>query len=248
MLNRIREYQLLPMDIDDLSELRDNRESKDFTTQAIHICSLRRDADRINNQMIGEATHTFPAEFKDAFNPKNAPCDLNLKLREGARVMTLVNDNQQGFYNGSMGTVSWISTTKIGVLLDAGHEVIIEPFTWIDREYKVNGNDIETIEKGSCRQFPLTLGWAITIHKSQGLTFDNVVIHCPYVFAPGMLYVALSRCTSMEGIVTDFFINKRAIIQDKELIAFNKICQNNGNKFNLDVYRSICRNLCYEDN
>ncbi len=248
MLNRIREYELLPMDIADLSELRDNRESRDFSTQAIHICSLRRDADQINNQMIGEITHKFPAEFKDAFNPKNAPCDLDLKLRIGARVMTLVNDNQQGFYNGSMGTVSWIEPTKIGVLLDAGHNVVIEPFTWTDREYKVNGENIETIEKGSCKQFPLTLGWAITIHKSQGLTFDNVVIHCPYAFAPGMLYVALSRCTSMQGIVTDFFINKRAIIQDKELLAFNKICQNNGNKFNLDVYRAICKSLSYENN
>ena len=246
MLNRIREYQLLSMDIDDLSELRDNRESKDFNTQAIHICSLRRDADKINNQMIGEATHSFTAEFKDAFNPKNAPCDLDLKLRVGARVMTLVNDNRQGFYNGSMGTVTDISATKIGVMLDAGHQVIIEPFTWVDREYKVNDNEIETIEKGSCRQFPLTLGWAITIHKSQGLTFDNVVIHCPYTFAPGMLYVALSRCTSMQGIVTDFFINKRAIIKDKELITFNQICKNNGNKFNLDVYRAICRSLCYD--
>ena len=198
--------------------------------------------------MIGEVSHVFPAEFKDAFNPKNAPCDLNLRLRVGARVMTLVNDNQQGFYNGSMGTVSWINATKIGVMLDAGHEVIVEPYTWIDREYKVNGNNIETIEKGSCRQFPLTLGWAITIHKSQGLTFDNIVIHCPYAFAPGMLYVALSRCTSMNGIVTDFFINSKAIIKDKELMTFNAICQNNGNKFNLDIYRSICRSMCYENN
>lgn len=248
MLNRIREYQLLPMDIDDLSELRDNRESKDFSTQAIHICSLRRDADKINNQMIGKTSHSFAAEFKGAFNPKNAPCDVNLGLRVGARVMMLVNDNKQGFYNGSMGTVSWISAAKIGVMLDAGREVTVEPYTWVDREYKVNGNNIETIEKGSCRQFPLALGWAITIHKSQGLTFDNIVIHCPYAFAPGMLYVALSRCTSMKGIVTDFFINKKAIIKDKELVAFTQICQNNGNKFNLDVYRAICRSLCYEDN
>ena len=248
MLNRIREYQLLPMDIDDLSELRDNRSSKDFTTNAIHICSLRRDADRINNQMIGETTHVFPAQFKESFNPKNAPCDLNLRLRVGARVMTLVNDNQQKFYNGSMGTVSWIQVNKIGVKLDAGHEVIVEPFTWVDREYKVMDEAIVTIEKGSCRQFPLTLGWAITIHKSQGLTFDNIVVHCPYAFAPGMLYVALSRCTSMQGIVTDFFINAKAIIKDNELIAFNTVCRNNGNKFNLDVYRGICRSMSYEDN
>lgn len=248
MLNRIREYQLLPMDIEDLSELRDNRESQDFTTQAIHICSLRRDVDRINDQMIGEATHVFPAVFKDDFNPKNAPCDLNLKLREGARVMTLINDNKQGFCNGSMGTVTSITLAKIGVMLDTGHEVSIEPFTWVDREYKVNGNEIETIEKGSCTQFPLALGWAITIHKSQGLTFDNIVIHCPYTFAPGMLYVALSRCTSMEGIITDFFISRKAIKVDRELLAFNKVCQTNNNKFNLDVYRALCRYMNYESN
>lgn len=248
MLNRIREYQLLPMDIEDLSELRDNRESKNFSAHAIHICSLRRDADKINDQMIGEATHMFPAIFKDDFNQKNAPCDLNLKLREGARVMTLINDSRQGFYNGSMGTVTSITQAKIGVMLDDGHEVTIEPFTWVDREYQVNGNEIKTIEKGSCTQFPLTLGWAITIHKSQGLTFDNIVIHCPYVFAPGMLYVALSRCTSMEGIITDFFISRKAIKVDKELLAFNKVCQANNNKFNLDVYRALCRYMGYENN
>lgn len=246
MLNRIREYQLLPMDIEDLSELRDNRQSKNFSTHAIHICSLRRDADKINAQMIGEATHVFPAVFKDAFNQKNAPCDINLKLREGARVMALTNDSKQGFYNGSMGTVVSITQTKIGVLLDDGHEVSIEPYTWTDREYQVNGNEIRTIEKGSCTQFPLALGWAITIHKSQGLTFDNIVVHCPYVFAPGMLYVALSRCTSMEGIVTDFFISHKAIKIDNELLAFNKACQNNNNEFNLDVYRALCRFMGYE--
>lgn len=248
ILNRIREYQLLPMDIEDLSVLRDNRQSRDFTTQSIHICSLRRDADKINEQMIGEATNVFPAVFKDKFNERNAPCDTNLKLRVGARVMTLINDPKQGFYNGSMGTVSWITVQKIGVMLDAGHEVTIEPFTWTDREYKVNGNEIETVEKGSCTQFPLALGWAITIHKSQGLTFDNITIHCPYAFAPGMLYVALSRCTSMEGIITDFFISQRAIISDNELIAFNKAYRANNNKFNLDVYRALCRYMGYENN
>lgn len=248
ILNRIREYELLPIDIDDLTALRDNRQSRNYDTQAIHICSLRRDANKINEQMLGKATHVFAAKFKDEFNPKNAPCDTSLLLRVGARVMTLVNDAKQGFYNGSMGTVSSITQEKIGVVLDNGNEVFIEPYTWTDREYKVNGTEIETIEKGSCTQFPLALGWAITIHKSQGLTFDNIVVHCPYAFAPGMLYVALSRCTSMEGIITDFFISKRAIIVDKELMAFNKAVKNNDNNFNLDVYRALCRFLGYEDN
>lgn len=248
MLNRIREYQLLPMDIEDLSERRDNRLSRDYSAKTVHICSLRRDADKINSQMIGEATHTFPAKFKNSFNPKSAPCDTELKLRVGARVMTLVNDGRQMFYNGSMGTVVEISEKQVKVLLDAGHEVVIEPFTWTDHEYRVKDGKIEAIETGSCTQFPLALGWAITIHKSQGLTFDNIVIHCPYAFAPGMLYVALSRCTSLEGIVTDFFISSKAIIVDHELLAFNKACKSNSNKFNLDVYRALCRYMGYEDN
>ena len=248
MLNRIREYQLLPIDIEDLSELRDNRKSKNYASNSIHICSLRREADRINTEMIGEPTHSFPATFKDNFNPKNAPCDIDLKLRVGARVMTLINDSKQGYYNGSMGTVTSITKKSIGVMLDNGQEVGIEPYTWVDKEYVINGKDIKTVEKGSCTQFPITLGWAITIHKSQGLTFDNVVIHCPYAFAPGMLYVALSRCRSMEGIVTDFFISRKAIREDKELLAFSKACQNNDNKFNVDVYRTLCRYMNYENN
>lgn len=247
ILNRIREYQLLSIDIEDLYELRDNRKSKDYSTRAIHICSLRRDADNINEQMVGEATHIFPATFKDDFNPRNAPCDTNLKLRIGARVMMLVNDSKQGFYNGSMGTVSSITNAKIGVMLDDGHEAFVEPYTWVDREYKVKGGKIETTEKGSCTQFPLTLGWAITIHKSQGLTFDNVVIHCPYAFAPGMLYVALSRCTSMKGIITDFFIGQKSIKVDKELLAFNKVCETNKGNFDIATYRALCRYMGYEE-
>lgn len=247
ILNRIREYELLPMDIDDLCGLRDNRKSRDFSSHAIHICSLRRDADKINIQMIGTATHTFYATFTGKFNEHNAPCDTTLKLRVGARVMTLVNDSKQGFYNGSMGTVSSITTEQIGVLLDTGQEVSITPYTWIDKEYKVADKKIHTIEKGSCTQFPLALGWAITIHKSQGLTFDSIVVHCPYAFAPGMLYVALSRCTTMEGVVTDFFINKKAIIVDNELLAFHKAMSANNNTFNVDVYRALCRYMGYED-
>jgi ATP-dependent exoDNAse (exonuclease V) alpha subunit len=82
-------------------------------------------------------------------------------------------------------------------------------------------------KKGYCRQFPVTLAWAITIHKSQGLTFDNVIIHTQGIFAPGQLYVALSRCTSLEGIVTDSFISKKQIFPDKTLIDFVKQYQAN---------------------
>lgn len=246
ILNRIREYQLLSIDMEELSELRDNKRSRDFSSSAIHICSLRRDAEKINGQMIGTPTHVFKAKFTGQFNQHNAPCDVELKMRVGARVMTLINDADQGFYNGSMGTVTSIDNAQITVQLDDGHSVVVKPFKWVEKAYRVNKGVIETIENGSCTQFPLALGWAITIHKSQGLTFDNIVIHCPFTFAPGMIYVALSRCTTMQGIVTDFFIGPKSIKVDQELLAFNKACKNNNNKFNLDVYRALCRYMGYE--
>lgn len=86
---------------------------------------------------------------------------------------------------------------------------------------------------------PLSLAWAITVHKSQGLTFDKIVIHTKGMFAPGQLYVALSRCTSLEGIISESYIDKRYIIPDYELKAFDQACQKAGGIFNRNTYISM---------
>lgn len=99
------------------------------------------------------------------------------------------------------------------------------------------GTKIETVEKGTCEQFPVALAWAITIHKSQGLTFPHVVLHTNYTFAPGQLYVALSRCTSLEGIVSSSFIGKKHILVDRDLLAFEKACKLNNNIFNRETIK-----------
>lgn len=248
ILNRIREYELLSIDINDLAELRNNRRCQDFGSKAVHLCSLKRDADKINASMIGtENVVTLEGSISGNFNPKSAPCDLNLKLREGARVMTLVNNPTAGYYNGTTGVITEILEDAIIVTLDNGNSVSVERYTWTEHEYTMKKGKVVAKEKGSFTQFPLALGWAITIHKSQGLTFDKVAIHCPYAFAPGMVYVALSRCTSMEGITTDFFIGKHTIKPDKELMAFNKACKSCENRYGHTVYKAVSRYLGYED-
>lgn len=240
ILNNIRNYRMTQRDTDDLDKLRDRRASKNYENQHIHICTYRKDVQRINAEMLGVPSHQFKAVLAGEFPISSAPCDDVLAIREGARVMTLINDNQNHLYcNGSMGVVTNVSDNAIGVLLDTGVEVIITPYEWVATEYTMQKEQIVAKEKGKCKQFPLALAWAITIHKSQGLTFDKVTIHTKGVFCPGQLYVALSRCRTMDGIISESYIDKRYIIPDKELIAFEKAYQKANGIFNKDTYHSM---------
>lgn len=239
ILNHIRDYKMTAKDIDDLDMLRDRRESLNFSNNHIHICAYKKDVQKINSEMLGTPTHTFEAKFDGDFPTTFAPCDTTLALRAGARVMMLINDQNHLYCNGSMGNVTQITQNAIQVLLDTGETISVMPYKWEAKEYKVEKDKIEAISKGSCTQFPLMLAWAITIHKSQGLTFDKVSIHANNIFAPGQLYVALSRCRTMEGIVSESFINNKHIIPDKELIAFERAVKSRNNIFNRETYRAM---------
>lgn len=239
ILNHIRSYRLTAKDIDDLDELRDRRESMNLNNGHIHICSYKKDVQKINSSMLGQATDTFDAKFDGEFPEASAPCDNKLALRVGARVMMLTNDPCHAYCNGSMGDVTEIRKTAIEVKLDTGRTITVTPFKWEAKEYKIEKGKVVTIDKGSCTQFPLTLAWAITIHKSQGLTFDKVSIHANGIFASGQLYVALSRCRTMGGIISESFINNRHIIPDKELMAFEQAVKSCKNIFNRSTYRSM---------
>lgn len=241
ILNNLRAYSLTDEDIDELAEIRDKTVAADFTSKALHICSLKKDVQRINDELLGEPTHTFEAKIVGAFNPKHAICDMKLELREGARVMLLINDRDQGFSNGTLGFVQEIKPESIMVRLDSGKYVTVAKHAWTSYEYEVVDGNVNRKETGSCIQFPVTLAWAITIHKSQGLTFDNVVIHAKNVFAPGQMYVALSRCRSLEGIVTDSFVTRKHIRPDSELLAFEKAYRSNNYFFNRDTLKKITK-------
>ena len=229
ILNNIREYKATSDNIKELNKLKD-KYVVDNDDSYIHICTHKNKVESMNKEKLGEEDIVeFKASITGKFTESSVPCDTNLKLRVGARVMALTNDSFKGYYNGMLGVVKKIDKRAVHVKMDNGLYVKFEPHTWKNIEYKLKDGDIVEEEIGSCSQIPLSLAWAITIHKSQGLTFDKVALYISRTFCPGQLYVALSRCTNMEGIVIDSYIRQRMIIPEYSLIDFERAykCDNN---------------------
>lgn len=222
ILNDIRNNQLTSDDLDALSEVKDREVSEDYTDKHIHLCTHRNAASNINRTLLGEPTWSNAAQITDKFPESSMPCDLNLQLRVGARVMCLCNDTRKKCYNGMLGVVVRLAPNNVAVLMDNGEVIDFDAHKWANNQYAMKEGKLVAEEVGSCRQFPLTLAWALTIHKSQGLTFDKVALHVANVFCPGQLYVALSRCRTLDGIVSDAYITKRMIIPENALVDFER--------------------------
>ena len=184
-------------------------------------------ADDINEQKLDEIKSkilTFEAEIKGIF-PENAyPTKETLELKVGAQVMFVKNDPspEKQYYNGKIGKI--ISYDKDeGLVVKCDDDVInVTPVQWQNFEYTLNEetNEIEEKEIGSFTQIPLKTAWAITIHKSQGLTFDKVILNAEMAFTHGQVYVALSRCTSLKGLVLKSKIQNNVLFNDNTISAF----------------------------
>lgn len=175
-----------------------------FNTNEMVLCSRKDEASRINETgllNIPGDTRSYVAQVDGKFPSTRMPCESTLNLKIGAKVMITENNWEDGYQNGTLGIVENMTDTSIFVrLLDDGRCVPVYTKQWENIEYSYKNGQIVQSTIGTCEQFPLRLAWAITIHKSQGLTFDQVTINPSCIFAEGQLYVALSRARSIQGI------------------------------------------------
>lgn len=185
-------------------------------------------ADDVNDRELAKLkskSTKFTAVIEKDFPEKSYPTDFELELKEGAKVMFVMNDKQtpRRYYNGMIGRVVEVENDRVYVDCDNYPETIeVTRETWENKSYKLNKttNEIEESLLGTFAQMPLRLAWAITIHKSQGLTFDKVVIDSAAAFASGQVYVAFSRCRSLEGIVLTSMINASSLRVDGRVACY----------------------------
>ncbi len=174
---------------------------------------------------INTTEHTFTAEIKGNFPAFSYPTDESLTLKVGAQVMFIKNDISpaHAFYNGKIGVVCAINDEKISVWCKGETKPIeVEKMVWENTKYVIDEatKDIKESVEGTFSQFPLRLAWAITVHKSQGLTFDHAVLDINKSFAHGQVYVALSRCRTLEGLVLSAPIDVNSVISDGSIDSY----------------------------
>ncbi|QXU41836.1 helix-turn-helix domain-containing protein [Pedobacter sp. D749] len=190
-------------------------------------------ADNINRERLTQLktkSYFFGAKVQGEFNEYAYPNDKSLELKVGAQVMFIKNDMtaEKRYYNGKIGVVHHIEKDVIEIELPEDKVVIqISPYTWENVKYKLDEatNEIKENVAGSFIQYPIKLAWAITVHKSQGLTFDKAIIDVGDAFAPGQAYVALSRLRSLKGLVLTSHLRDSGLQQDQNVHYFSKTKQ-----------------------
>ncbi len=235
LLNNIRNNECTPQDLEYLNSHYQEGFSPKEGEQFITLASHNKLADSINQEQLlrlSGTLHNVKAVVKDEFQQSSYPAEETLPLKLGAQVMFIKNDSGEDrkFFNGKIGVVKELQLDKHQVIVgftDGSEDVTVRRETWENIRYNYNkGEDkIEEEVMGTFSQYPLRLAWAITIHKSQGLTFDKAVIDAGTSFAAGQVYVALSRLTGLSGLVLKSKIPQHSIRTDFQVVEFMKRMQ-----------------------
>ena len=228
LLNEVRNNQLTP----DTFRLLNHCYQPDFRNvdEYITLTTHNASADAINNDELAKIDapyYKFMAHIDRDFPERIFPTEIELVLKLGAKVMFIANDMAQPrrYYNGKIGEITEINNNEIWVTCEGEAEAIkVSLEVWENKSYTIDPktNQIEEKLLGTFTQYPLRLAWAITIHKSQGLTFDRVVIDAAAAFASGQVYVALSRCRSLDGIVLTSQINPNSLAVDPQIVRYSE--------------------------
>lgn len=227
LLEHIRDRR---MEAEDFERLRERYDPAFKATEDgyVLLATHNHKADSVNAAELAKlpgTMHSFEAEIEGEFPAHLFPCDHVLHLKVGAQVMFIRNDSEEGrYYNGKLAVVQELDGGNIKVKFrDSGQDYWLRRETWENIGYSVESESGSVVrqELGEFNQFPLRLAWAITIHKSQGLTFDKVIVDAGRSFAAGQVYVALSRCRSLEGIVLHSLITPHVLHGDRRIGEFS---------------------------
>jgi hypothetical protein len=186
-------------------------------------------ADSINAEELAKLkgeSRKFKAKIKGEYSEKSYPTELELEFKIGAKVMFLKNDKEtpRRYFNGKIGEITSFVNEGIYVRCPDENSILVVPEIWENISYTTDSDTKQITENllGTFEQYPLRLAWAITIHKSQGLTFDKAIIDAGQAFTPGQVYVALSRCRSLEGLVLLSKISRNSLHVDANIIKYNE--------------------------
>ena len=228
LLDRVRVNRATRADINHLNQ-RYNPDYQEVSEHFAMTLATRRDTvDAINDehmQALKTPENAYEGVIEGDFPENSLPTAYNLVLKVGAQVIFIRNDKEGRWYNGTIGKVTRLDPTQVFVELENGSEMRVLPEVWENMQYSYNEKEKKVEEKvlGTFMQIPIKPAWALTVHKSQGLTFNNVVIDfVGGAFTSGQAYVALSRCTSMEGITLLKPLSERDIIVNMAVVDFSR--------------------------
>ena len=229
LLNSIRSNEVSFKEIEEINQRYQpdfDAKLEDYYITLTTTNKIAAEINRVQLEKLSTRLYSFQGEITGKFDKGSLPTELNLSLKPGAQVMFVKNDSEGRWVNGTIGKIKSIKGGKITVVIPNKGSYVVKPVKWEIPNYTFDAKTkvVTTEVIGSFVQYPLRLAWAITIHKSQGKQFDKVIVDLGWgAFAHGQLYVALSRCKSLDGLVLKSRIRPRDVIVDERVVEFSSV-------------------------